>query len=161
MARESFFRRTTQLNGTALEIEATLNFDESKFGVATEGVTPWTMSIHEGDRDIGRIVGFEGDGQVIIGMHGLKPDPAAQRGCEITVFRMGNELIQTQLDAVILSAFERWLLKRGWRGDVVKRLKFTNEALVVPVRQFWVRNGYELALAEDGRWDEHVVKRWR
>lgn len=32
---------------------------------------------------------------------------------------------------------------------------------VVPVRTFWVHQGYELVLGEDGKWDEHVVKRWR
>jgi hypothetical protein len=33
------------------------------------------------------------------------------------------------------------------------------EALTI--RTFWVRNGYELVLAEEDKWDEHVVKRWR
>ena len=44
---------------------------------------------------------------------------------------------------------------------VFKKLKFTDERMVVPIRTFWVRNGYELVLAEEGKWDEHVVKRWR
>ena len=33
---------------------------------------------------------------------------------------------------------------------VFKKLKFTDERMVVPIRTFWVRNGYELVLAEDG-----------
>ena len=40
---------------------------------------------------MGRLVGFEGDGAAIISMHQLKPDSAARRGCEITVFRMGHD----------------------------------------------------------------------
>jgi hypothetical protein len=164
MAREVFFKRTLQLednNLNVLNIEAVVNFDESQFGRTLIGVTPWTISINDGAKDLGRIVGFEGDGQVVIGMHKLKPDAAAKRGCEITVFRLGNELVMNQLDAPILSAFERWMLRRGWKGDVLKKLKFSDERLVVPVRTFWVRNGYELILAEENKWDEHVVKRWR
>jgi len=163
MAREIFFTRNHPKLGL---IEAAINFDESRFGApqteATETpATPWTIAIQLEGRDVGRMVGFEGDGTAIINMHQLKPDSAARRGCEITVFRMGNELLVNELDAPILSAFERWLLKRGWRGNVLKKMKFTNEQLVVPIRTFWVKNGYELVLAEDGKWDEHVVKRWR
>jgi hypothetical protein len=162
MARETFFTRNHAQLGA---IEAAINFDDAVFGLNTEGVTPWTISINNNGkdlgRDLGRIVGFEGDGQVIIGMHQLKPDVAARRGCEITVFRMSNELVMNELDAPLLGAFERWLLKRGWRGNVIKKMKFSDEKLVVPIRTFWVRNGYELVLAEEGKWDEHVVKRWR
>ncbi len=158
MAREIFFTRTHAELGS---IEAAINFDEAAFGLSPDAVTPWTISINTNNKDLGRIVGFEGDGQVIIGMHSLKPDMAARRGCEITVFRMSNDLVMNELDAPLLSAFERWLLKRGWRGNVIKKMKFTDEKLVVPIRTFWVRNGYELALAEEGKWDEHVVKRWR
>ena len=158
MAREVFFTRTHAQLGT---VEAAINYDEGHFAVSNEGVSPWTVSIRSAEKDLGRIVGFEGAGQTIIGMHSLKPDVAARRGCEITVFRMGQELLMNELDAILLSAFERWLLKRGWRGNMVKKLKFTNEQLVVPIRTFWVRNGYELVLAEEGKWDEHVVKRWR
>ena len=158
MAREIVFTRNHVALGS---IEAAINFDETAFGINTNDVSPWTISINNGGKDLGRIVGFEGDGQVIIAMHKLKPDVAARRGCEITVFRMSNELVMNELDAPILSAFERWLLKRGWRGNLIKKMKFTDEKLVVPIRTFWVRNGYELALAEEGKWDEHVVKRWR
>ena len=163
MSREVFFTRSHPQVGA---VEAAVNFDETSFGVSDEAISPWTVSIRNDKKDLGRIVGFEGEGQKIIGMHGLKPDVAARRGCEITVFRMGNEILMNQLDAILLSAFERWLLKRGWRGNMVKKLKFTNADLVVPIRTFWVRNGYELVLAEDGGpdkpgWDEHVVKRWR
>ena len=163
MARELFFTRTHAELGA---IEAAINFDPTCFGISDDEISSWTVSIYQPSKDLGRVVGFEGEGQKINGMHGLKPDEAAKRGCEITVFRMGQELIMNQLDALILSAFERWLLKRGWRGNVVKRLKFTDEKMVVPIRTFWVRNGYELVLAEEGGpdkpgWDEHVVKRWR
>ncbi len=161
MAREVFFTRTVKLDTGALQVEAAINYEAAKFGSDMTEVSPWTISINDGQRDLGRVVGFEGDGQKINGMHGVKPDEAAQRGCEITVFRMGQELIMNQLDALILSAFERWLLKRGWRGNLIKKLKFTDEKMVVPIRTFWVRNGYELVLAEEGKWDEHVVKRWR
>lgn len=158
MAREIFFTRTHAELGP---IEAAINFDETAFGLSVDSVTPWTTSISTNGRDLGRIVGFEGDGQVIIGMHHLKPDVAARRGCEITVFRMSNDLVMNELDAPLLGAFERWLLKRGWRGNVIKKLKFSDEKFVVPIRTFWVRNGYELVLAEADQWDEHVVKRWR
>ena len=158
MARENFFARNHNQLGS---IQAAINFDEGKFGLDAEGVTPWTVSINVNEKDLGRMVGFEGDGQRIIGMHHLKPDIAAKRGCEITVFRMSNDLVMNELDAPILSAFERWLLKRGWRGDVIKKMKFSDEKLVVPIRTFWVRNGYELVLAAEDKWDEHVVKRWR
>lgn len=40
-------------------------------------------------------------------------------------------------------------------------MKFTAAEQVVPVRTFWVRQGYELVLGEEGKWDEHVVKCWR
>ena len=161
MAHEIFFKRTLQLEGNSLNIEAAVNFDETQFGNTLTEVTPWTVSIRDGTKDIGRIVGFEGDGQVVINMHKLKPDIVAKRGCEITVFRLGNELVMNQLDAPILSAFERWMLRRGWKGDILKKLKFSDERLVVPVRTLWVRNGYELVLAAEDKWDEHVVKRWR
>ena len=36
---------------------------------------------------------------------------------------MGNTLLMNELDAPILSAFERWLLKRGWRGNVIKKIR--------------------------------------
>jgi len=111
---------------------------------------------------LGRLVGFEGPAQVILSMHQLKPDASAKRALEITVFRAGEVLRAAGLDAAVFRAFERWLLKRGWRGDIVKRMKFTDPALVVPIRSFWVRQlGFELILAEAGKWDEHVVKRWR
>ena len=158
MAHEIFF---TRIHAELGAIEAAINFDESQFGSTLTGVTPWTVSISDGSKDLGRIVGFEGDGQVIIAMHHLKPDVAAKRGCEITVFRMSNELVINRLEAPLLSSFEHWMLRRGWKGDVLKKLKFSDERLVAPIRTFWVRNGYELVLAEDGKWDEHVVKRWR
>jgi hypothetical protein len=161
MARDVFFDRTIQTDGGPLQIQAAISFNEQAFGTLGEGVTPWTISIHNGERDLGRIVGFEGLGSVINSMHSLKPDAAAARGCELTVYRMGDVLIQAHLDAAILAAFERWLLKRGWRGNIVKRMKFYSEEMVVPVRQFWIKNGYELIPGEEGKWDEHVVKRWR
>lgn len=158
MAREVFFTH----NNTAIgSVDAAIHFDETAFGLATQGVSPWTISVSDGQKDLGRMVGFEGDGQTIIGMHGLKPDPAAARGVEITVFRVNDDLRAHQLDAAILGAFERWLLKRGWRGNVLKKMKFTAAEQVVPVRTFWVRQGYQLVLGEAGQWDEHVVKRWR
>lgn len=158
MAREVFFSKAAGDSA----IEAAINFDESAFGVSERGVSPWTIAIHDGQRDIGRLVGFEGQGQTIIGMHQLKPDPAAKRGLEITVFRVNDMLRATGLDATLFAAFERWLLKRGWRGNVIKKMKFTDPQLVVPIREFWVKRlGFELILAEEGKWDEHVVKRWR
>jgi len=40
-------------------------------------------------------------------------------------------------------------------------MKFTVAEQVVPIRTFWVQQGYELVLSQEGKWDEHVVKRWR
>lgn len=157
MARVVFFTR--QVEGLG-QIEATLNYDAEVFGTSS-GVTPWTISISDGAKDLGRLVGFEGDGPTVIAMHGLKPDATARRGAEITVFRVNDDLRERTLDAAVLSAFERWLLKRGWRGNILKKMKFVAADQVVPVRTFWVRQGYELVLGEEGRWDEHVVKRWR
>lgn len=157
MAREVFFTRQVVDLG---QIEAALNYDAEAFGTSS-GVTPWTISISDGAKDLGRLVGFEGDGQTVIAMHGLKPDATAWRGAEITVFRVSDDLRERQLDAAVLGAFERWLLKRGWRGNILKKMKFTAAEQVVPVRTFWVRQGYELVLGEEGKWDEHVVKRWR
>jgi hypothetical protein len=74
---------------------------------------------------------------------------------------VNEDLRALKLDGAVLSAYERWLLKRGWRGNVLKKMKFTAAEQVVPVRTFWVQQGYELVLGEDGKWDEHVVKRWR
>lgn len=158
MAREVFFSRALDATG---QVEAAINFDELAFGRIPHGVTPWTIAIRGGQNDLGRLVGFEGDGQTIISMHNLKPDPSARRGVEITVFRVNDDLRLRHLDAAVLSAFERWLLKRGWRGNIVKKMKFTAAEQVIPVRTFWVRQGYELVLGEAGHWDEHVVKRWR
>jgi hypothetical protein len=104
-------------------IEAAINFDEAVFGQPGDKIAPFTIVVQREGADIGRIVGFEGDGQQIIGMHQLKPDAAAHRGCEITVFRVSNELIEDATAAKVLGAFERWLLKRGWRGNLVKKLK--------------------------------------
>jgi hypothetical protein len=28
-----------------------------------------------------------------------------------------------KLDGAVLSAYERWLLKRGWRGNVLKKME--------------------------------------
>jgi GNAT superfamily N-acetyltransferase len=158
MAREVFFTKTT---GDLGKIEASIQFDEGKFGEAGQGVTPWTVSINDGAQDLGRIVGFEGEGQTIIAMHGLKPDLTARRGAEITVFRVNDDLRARGLDGEVLRALERWLLKRGWRGNVLKKMKFTAAEQVMPVRTFWVQQGYELVLMQEGKWDEHVVKRWR
>lgn len=158
MARAVFFSKA--VDGSMLE--AAIHFDEATFGIAERGVSPWTIAIGDGQKDLGRLVGFEGAGQTIIGMHQLKPDPSAKRGLEITVFRVSEALRATGLDATLFGAFERWLLRRGWRGNVIKRMKFTDPQLVVPIREFWVKRlGFELILAEDGKWDEHVVKRWR
>ncbi len=153
MARVVFYSHQT--------IEAALNFDDILFGRSPDQVTPWTITVQRAGADVGRVVGFEGDGQVIIGMHKLKPDAAAQRGCEITVFRMANELLEGKQAAQVFGAFERWLLKRGWRGNLVKKLKFTAEEQVLPIRRFWIDQGFELVPFVDGQWDEHVVKRWR
>lgn len=174
MAREEFYRRKIALGqetsgGTgdgAQELTATLHFDEALFGAPPPTVTPWNIAVRIGDRDYGRIVGFEGEGSTILGMHHLKADPAARRGCEITVFRMADALLVgdgASPAAAVISAFERWLLKRGWRGNIVKKLKFTAEEQVLPIRRFWLAQGFELVPLRDGGdgWDEHVVKRWR
>jgi hypothetical protein len=148
------------------DLAAAINFDESVFGSADDGVSPWTISVSRAGKDIGRVVGFEGAGQKIIGMHQLKPDAAAQRGCEITVYRMSQELIDDKTAVAIFGAFERWLLKRGWRGNLIKKLKHVSEDMVVPMRRFWIDQGFELVplrepAADHPGWDEHVVKRWR
>jgi hypothetical protein len=162
MARETFFSRTVATEIGDKTIHASILFDDTRFGIDPAGVSPWTIAVSDGDKDLGRLVGFEGDGQVIIAMHGLKPDKMAKRGVEMTVFRVNDDLRTLGLDVQVYSAFERWLLKRGWKGDVLKKLKFTDAALVVPIREFWVKRlGFELILAEDDKWDEHVVKRWR
>ena len=158
MAREIFF--TQSVDGIG-RVEAAINYDDRVFGLTLTDVTPWTISISDGQKDLGRLVGFEGDGQTVIAMHGLRPDMTANRGAEMTVFRVNDDLRERKLDADVLSAFERWLLKRGWRGNLVKKMKFTVAQQVVPIRTFWVNQGYELVLGEDGKWDEHVVKRWR
>ncbi|MCL5999684.1 MAG: hypothetical protein M1546_27020 [Chloroflexi bacterium] len=157
MAREVFFTRDVE----GQSIEAAINYDETAFETAQDAVSPWTISIHTGGQDMGRLVGFEGEGQTIINMHHLKPDPGVQRAVEITVFRANDELRARKLDAAVFAAFERWLLKRGWRGNIVKLMKFTAAGQVVPVRRFWVGLGFEIVPGEEGRWDEHVVKRWR
>ena len=162
MARDTFFTRSVNATQGNIDVQASINFDESKFGIATGDISPWTIAVSDGTRDVGRLVGFEGDGQTIIGMHGLKPDVAALRGVEMTVFRVNDDLRIHSLDVQVFGAFERWLLKRGWKGNLLKKLKFTNAQHVVPIREFWVKTlGFELVLAEDGKWDEHVVKRWR
>ena len=105
MSREIFFSRTVQLGGTPSQIEATIQFDEQAFGTIMNNVTPWTVSIgvkqDSQNKDIGRLVGFEGDGPTVIGMHKLKPDPDAKRGCEITVFRVNDELRESKADLAI------------------------------------------------------------
>lgn len=142
--------------------EAAINYDETSFGSATDHVTPWTVAVRDGaGADAGRLVGFEGPGALIIGMHGLKPDPSAARAVEITVFRAGDALRAVGGDAQILAALERWLLRQGWRGNIVKRLKFTESGDVVTIRAFWIAQGFAHVLEESGRWDEHVYKRWR
>lgn len=158
MARDVFFSKEVASVG---KIEATVVYDESAFGKVAGGVTPWTVAISANGSDLGRMVGFEGDGATVIAMHGLRADVTAKRGAEITVFRVNNALREMKLDGAVLSAYERWLLKRGWRGNVLKKMKFTAAEQVVPVRTFWVQQGYELVLGEEGKWDEHVVKRWR
>ncbi len=101
MAREVFFSKAMTCDSV---VEAAINFDESAFGIAERRVSPWTIAIHDGRRDLGRLVGFEGDGQTIIGMHQLKPDAAAKRGLEITVFRVNDDLRASGLDAVARSS---------------------------------------------------------
>jgi hypothetical protein len=142
-------------------IEAAINYDKTAFGKSSDAISPWTISIHEGGADMGRLVGFEGVGQTVIGMHHLQPDPDARRAVEITVFRVNDEMRSRRLDGDLFAAFERWLLKQGWRGDIVKVMKFTDAAMVVPIRRFWIGLGFELVISEAGKWDEHVVKRWR
>ncbi len=158
MAVETLLKRIVAGLG---EVEATIQFNEAVFGISPTEVTPWTIAVQANGRDIGRLVGFEGEGQRIIAMHGLHPDPSARRGVEITVFRVSEDMRAHQLDAAVISAFERWLLRRGWRGNILKKLKFTADDQVIPIRTFWVRQGFELALAQPDAWDEHVIKRWR
>lgn len=154
MARDVFFKSPA--------FEAAINYDEASFGSATGAVTPWTVAVRDGaGADAGRLVGFEGPGALVIGMHGLKPDPSAARAVEITVFRAGDALRATRGDAQILAALERWLLRRGWRGNLIKRLKFTDAGDVAAIRAFWINQGFTHTLEESGRWDEHVSKRWR
>ncbi len=140
-------------------VTGTIQFNAELFGV-DDGPSPFTISVSQEGRDLGRIVGFEGSAAKIIGMHGLKPDPHAVRGFEITVYRMGDVLVQNKLDAALFTALERWLLKRGWRGNVVKKLKFSDAAQVLPIRTFWLNLGFELITWTE-QWDEHVIKRWR
>ncbi len=143
-------------------LQAVINYDEAALGLCAGMVTPWTVAISAAGADLGRLVGYEGDAQTILNMHHLKPDLSAKRGFEITVFRVRDDLRAGRLDAQVFAALERWLLKRGWRGSIVKLLKHTDPQQVIPVREFWVKAlGFELILAEEGRWDEHVVKRWR
>ncbi|MCS7062258.1 MAG: hypothetical protein RMN25_14015 [Anaerolineae bacterium] len=159
MGREVFFNRRLE---SGAEVQAAINYDEAAFGRCVGAVTPWTVAISSEGVDLGRLVGYEGDAQTILAMHHLKPDPSAKRGFEITVFRVRETVRTTRLDVHIFTALERWLLKRGWRGSIVKLLKHTDPQQVIPVRTFWVKTlGFELILAEEGRWDEHVVKRWR
>jgi hypothetical protein len=170
MARELFYRRriSWEFDGETREEELTaaLHYDEARFGIADPDVSPWNIAVQIGGRDYGRIVGFEGEGRAILAMHQLKADAAARRGCEITVFRMANELLEggpAAPAAAIFTAFERWLLKHGWRGNIVKKLKFTTAEQVQPIRRFWITQGFELVPFVEGEqgWDEHVVKRWR
>jgi hypothetical protein len=145
-------------------MEATIAFDEAQFGGSAASASRRGRSqFADGQTDLGRLVGFEGSSAGdSVQCTQLRPDASARRALEITVFRAGEALRAAGLDAAVFRAFERWLLKRGWRGNIVKRMKFTDPALVVPIRSFWVRQlGFELILAEDGKWDEHVVKRWR
>lgn len=159
MARDVFFDRVLPSGGA---LRAAINYDERALGVCAGSVTPWTVAISVDGADVGRLVGFEGDAQTILSMHHLKPDLSAKRGFEITVFRVREDLRAGRLDAQVFAALERWLLRRGWRGSIVKLLKHTDPQQVIPVREFWVKTlGFELILAEEGRWDEHVVKRWR
>lgn len=160
--REKFFSKSLTPNQPlpgSIEFSASIQISEADFGVA-EGPSPFAVSVTADGVDAGRIVGFEGVGHKIIGMHGLKPDPDAQRGFEITVYRMSALLIGHKLDAAVFASLERWLLKRGWRGNIVKRLKYNDAANVLPIRTFWLSQGFEL-LTWTNEWDEHVVKRWR
>jgi hypothetical protein len=119
MARDVFYSKDVDGVG---KVEATVVYDESAFGSVAGGVTPWTVSISAGGKDLGRMVGFEGDGPTVIAMHGLRADVTAKRGAEITVFRVNEDLRALKLDGAVLSAYERWLLKRGWRGNVLKKM---------------------------------------
>jgi hypothetical protein len=157
MARDVFYKRQVDQR----QVEATMNYDEATFGLADGAVSPWTISIHVDETDLGRLVGFEGAGQTVIDMHHLKPDPSARRAVEITVFRANDDMRERKLDADVFAAFERWLLKRGWRGNIVKVMKFSDPNTVVPIRRFWLSLGFELVIWEEGKWDEHAVKRWR
>jgi hypothetical protein len=128
MAREVSFTRTIE----SQPIEASINYDEAVLS-RMDAVSPWTISIHAGAADMGRLVGFEGEGQNIIGMHHLKPDPGAKRAVEITVFRVNDDLRARKLDADVFVAFERWLLKRGWRGNILKKVSRQSGT---PIRNF-------------------------
>ena len=172
MVREVFYKQngrrgqseSSQSSESEEGLTATVQYDEARFGTALQQeISPWNIAVQIGGRDMGRVVGFEGAGATILAMHHLKPDAAARRGCEITVFRMADELIAGGGAASLFSAFERWLLKRGWRGNIVKKLKFTAAEQVQPIRRFWLDQGFELVpyLEGDGGWDEHIVKRWR
>ncbi len=161
MARETFMQRTFQIAGRPTALEAAINFDESTFGKSPSVITPWTIAVSDGQRDLGRLVGFEGVGATIIAMHSLKPDGTAARAAEITVFRVDEPLRANRIDAAVFGAFERWLLKRGWRGNIIKKLAFTDARMVIPIRRFWVDLGFELVPGIEGKWEEHVVKRWR
>ncbi|HEY3290534.1 MAG TPA: hypothetical protein VGK87_10445 [Anaerolineae bacterium] len=161
MAREIFYKGSLRLAEQTVAIEAAINFPSATFGLSPDVISPWTIAITNGLRDLGRLVGYEGTGEMITSMHQLKPDPSAKRAIEITVFRVDDPLRENKLDAAIFGAFERWLLKRGWRGNCIKKLKFTDIDLVVPIRKFWLGMGFELTLTEVGQWEEHVVKRWR
>lgn len=130
MAREVFFSKSVDGVG---QIEATVVYDESAFGTVAGGVTPWTVSISAGGKDLGRMVGFEGDGPTVIAMHGLRADVTAKRGAEITVFRVNDTLREKQLDSAVLTAYERWLLKRGWRGNVLKKMEHQSRKGCLPL----------------------------
>ena len=159
MARDIILTRTL---GTGAILEAAVNYDAVAFGVTAGAVTPWTVAVSVDGVNVGRLVGYEGDARTILAMHHLKPDLSAKRGFEITVFRVGDDLRANRLDAEVFAALERWLLKRGWRGSIIKVMKYTDPLQVIPIREFWVKTlGFELILAEEGQWDEHVVKRWR
>jgi hypothetical protein len=166
MAREVFYTQKFSRENGDEELTATMQYDEARFGIAEPDVSPWNIAVQVGERDCGRIVGFEGTGRIILAMHQLKADAAARRGCEITVFRMADVLLDGGAGApaaAVFSAFERWLLKHQWRGNIVKKLKFTAENQVHPIRRFWLAQGFELVPFSEGAggWDEHVVKRWR
>ena len=160
--QETFYSKpltVTQPEAGSISITATIQYNDGDFAVA-EAPSPFTVLITADGKDAGRIVGFEGAGKTIIAMHALKPDPQAARGFEITVYRMGELLVQSKLDGAVFGALERWLLKKGWRGNIIKRLKYADAANVLPIRTFWLNQGFEL-LTWTNEWDEHVVKRWR